>query len=158
MPMFIRTLSDSSYKCVSAALVAINKLDTTLSQNTALILLKEPDMELKGTCYAVLSERYDSSLNLIFQSKLNEEAGYTKINLFYHYANYLTHADSAIVTQGIQYLYEKGAEDVSKKYNSTAKKSIERVRDYIKKRSDAPFYETIKTLADDLMDKLKKRE
>mgnify|MGYP006890160542 CR=1 FL=1 len=47
---------------------------------------------------------------------------------------------------------------VSKKYNSAAKKSIERVRDYIKKRSDAPFYEAIKTLADDLIDKLKKLE
>jgi hypothetical protein len=106
----------------------------------------------------VLSERYDSSLNHLFQSKLNEEAGYTKTNLFYHYANYLTHGDSALVAQGLQYLYARGAEDVSKKYNSAAKKSIERVRDYIKKRSDAPFYEAIKTLADDLIDKLKKLE
>jgi hypothetical protein len=56
----------------------------------------------------VLSERYDNSLNQLFQTKLNEEAGYTKTNLLYHYANYLTHGDSAIVTQGIQYLYEKG--------------------------------------------------
>jgi aminopeptidase N len=158
LPMFTKTLSDSSYKCVSAALSAINKLDTTLSQSSAIVLLKEPDNDLKGVCYAVLSERYDSSLNHLFQSKLNEEAGYTKTNLFYHYANYLTHGDSALVTQGIQYLYTKGSEDVSKKYNSTAKKSIERVRDYIKKRSDAPFYETIKTLADDLIDKLKKLE
>jgi aminopeptidase N len=158
LPMFTRMLSDSSYKCVSTALTAINKLDTTLSQNSAIVLLKEPDNELKGVCYTVLSERYDSSLNHLFQSKLNEEAGYTKTNLFYHYANYLTHGDSALVAQGLQYLYARGAEDVSKKYNSAAKKSIERVRDYIKKRSDAPFYEAIKTLADDLIDKLKKLE
>ena len=158
LPMFTRMLSDSSYKCVSTALTAINKLDTALSQSSAIVLLKEPDNELKGICYTVLSERYDSSLNHLFQSKLNEEAGYTKTNLFYHYANYLTHGDSALVAQGLQYLYARGAEDVSKKYNSAAKKSIERVRDYIKKRSDAPFYEAIKTLADDLIDKLKKLE
>jgi hypothetical protein len=60
--------------------------------------------------------------------------------------------------QGIQYLYEKGAEDISKKYNPTAQKSIERVRDYIKKRSNAPFYPSLKTLADDLINKLKKQE
>ena len=158
LPMFTKTLGDSSYKCVSAALSAINKIDTNLSQTNAILFLAEPDMELKNVCYTVLSERYDSSLCSLFEAKLNEEAGYTKIGLFYHYANYLTHADSALVVRGMNYLYTKGAEDISKKYNTHAQSSIKRICDYIKKRSDAPFYASVKKLADDLLDKLKTLE
>ncbi|HEY0262685.1 MAG TPA: HEAT repeat domain-containing protein, partial [Chitinophagales bacterium] len=156
LPLFKNALNDSSYRCVVMALSGIEKLDTTLSTAKAKELLKEPDVELKSVCYGILSKRNDTSLNNLFQEKLIDETGYTKTGLFYHYANYLTHGDSATIASGINFIGNLAANDESKHDIKTAIEAIERVQIYLSKRTDAPFKKGIDALTKEWIDKLKK--
>lgn len=158
LPFYEKALKDSSYNCVANALESIEYIDTILSTAQAKILLSEPDWGVKNECYDILSKRYDRSLDQLFQEKLTVEQGHLKTALFYYYANYLTHGDSAQIVNGLKNIAALASDDESKKNIFTGKSCIERVKGYVNKRSDAPFKKDIAALADELIGKLKEAE
>lgn len=158
LPLFVKALSDSSYSCVASALRGIENIDTTLATQNARLLLNEPDRELKSACYDILSKRHDPTLNELFQNKLTEETGSLKTALFYHYANYLTRGDSALVASGINYIGKTASDDESKKSLSSAQASISRIKEYLRQHSTASFKTDISALADEWIEKLKNKQ
>lgn len=153
-PIFTKGLQDSSYKYISLSLNALYNIDSATATEKAMAFLSEPDMELKNSCYAILSKKKDPTLNVLFQTKLREEGGYIKVGMYYHYANYLTHQDSAIVSSGIKYLFDYWNSNKSNTEHVT--NAIKRVNDYVQKRSDFSAKGFIKKESDALTEKLKR--
>jgi alcohol dehydrogenase YqhD (iron-dependent ADH family) len=60
------------------------------------------------------------------------------------------------VNSGLQYLFDVWEAEQNKDNTNAVKRAIERVRDYVEKRTDADFAESTKTLASSLIDKMKK--
>jgi hypothetical protein len=74
---------------------------------------------------------------------------------FFHYANYLCHSDSALVFEGVNYLHQLWQNEQNKDNSKTIARAIQRVSDYLQKRSDAPFKDDAKKLAGDLISTMK---
>jgi aminopeptidase N len=148
-------LKDISYRCVANGLEGIETSDTTLSTDFAKQLINEDDMEVKNVAYTILSKRYDANLAPLFQQQLLKETGYTRYALFFHYANYLCHSDSALVFEGVNNLHQLWHDEQNKDNTKTVSKAIERVSDYVQKRTDAPFKDALKKQASDLIETMK---
>jgi aminopeptidase N len=154
--IYIKALNDSSYRCVSQALNGLFEIDSVSAFEKARGLVSEPEMELKNSSYSILSKKHDDALNVFFQEKVKQETGYIKTALYYNYANYLTHCDSAIVLSGIKFLFDYAKENQNSK--SHVKNSIKRVNDYVQKCSDFPAKEFIKKESESLLEKMKKED
>lgn len=156
LSLFEKALNDSSYRCVANALYGVESIDSTLAAAKSKVLLNEADWGVRGVCYDILSKSNDRDLDKLFQEKMTEEVGNLKSNLFYHYANYLTHGDSAQIAAGINYMGNIATEDESKRDIAPAIGSIQRVKTYLAARTDAPFKKDIDAMAEEWIVKLKK--
>jgi aminopeptidase N len=154
-PIFEKAIIDESYRCVANGLEGVEITDTLASTSFAKALLLEDDSEVKNQAYEVLSKRYDADLAKVFQQQLLKETGYVRYALFFHYANYLCHSDSALVFEGVNYLHQLWQNEQNKDNSKTIARAIQRVSDYLQKRSDAPFKDDAKKLAGDLISTMK---
>jgi aminopeptidase N len=154
--LFMAALGDSSYRCVNQALNGLYNIDSITAYDKARKLVAEPEMELKNSSYSILSKQRDDNLDAFFKNSVVSETGYLKTGMYYHYANYLTHRDSALVLSGIKFLYDYATEKKSSK--SHIINSIKRVNDYVQLRSDFPAQEFVKKEAELLLEKLKKED
>jgi aminopeptidase N len=154
--VYTKAINDSSYRCVANALEGIFITDTAKATLLALDFLKEPDGELKNISYTILSKEKSSRIDTLFRKKIKEETGYVRYALLFHYANYLCFEKEQTVNSGLQYLFDVWEAEQNKDNTNAVKRAIERVRDYVAKRTDADFAESTKTLASSLIDKMKK--
>lgn len=154
--VYTKAINDSSYRCAANALEGIFITDTAKATLLALGFLKEPDGELKNISYTILSKEKSSRIDTLFRKKIKEETGYIRYALFFHYANYLCFEKEETVNAGLQYLFDVWEVEQNKDNTNAIKRAIERVRDYVAKRTDADFADSTKILAISLIDKMKK--
>ncbi len=109
-----RALGDSSYLVASAALIALNKLDSVKALTAIRLFDHEKVFDLKNAVYSVASLSGDSSYNDYFEKKLKEDKGFSKAMLMYYYANFLCRMTPPMSEHGVLVLKNELLSDQEK--------------------------------------------
>lgn len=92
---------DSSYVVASTSLTVLNKIDSAKALEIAKRFDKETNFEMKNAVYTVNATSGDSTYVSYFKRKLNEEKGFGRSFLLYHFANFLIRMSPEICESGI---------------------------------------------------------
>jgi len=125
--LFETAIGDSSYQVASAALKALNDVDSKKALEIAKQFEKAENHDLAGSVADVYAKEGDESYQSYFENRLKSATGVNKYSLFYYYANFLIRMDKNIVLSGIKAIEEQAMATDNHFLIAGAKGSLKRI-------------------------------
>lgn len=137
--LFEHAINDSSYTVVGAALKALASVNATKALAIAKTLESEKNSNIATAIADVYAKEGDSNYRDYFRTKIGQQrGGYSRMYMFYYYAQFLTRMEKPMVLAGINDMLEIASKNDEQYINSAVRGALKRlIRSFEEKKNAA---------------------